>query len=281
MAVQHMETNVDWEAKHLLSVHNLEQAPADTYHELEQNLRWVYDNAMLTRQKSKMSVTEIKRIYEIDREPEQELLQYERKLQDYKPPIPEFLDQSQKLTAAKKGTWVHKIMELLDFTRMETVSQIKEQLIALQRQQRIPENTESFLSSQQLFNFSHSQLGRRAIEAVERGQLYKEKQFVIGVSAEKLMGITVGEKQEKNTASGTAHPVVVQGIIDAYFKEEGKLILLDYKTDRIKEGQEELLSDRYRTQLQYYKDTLEQLTGMEVAETYLYSFALGKELRLF
>ena len=76
-------------------------------------------------------------------------------------------------------------------------------------------------------------------------------------------------------------PIVVQGIIDAYFREGDKLILLDYKTDHIREGQEELLVERYKTQLLYYKDTLEQLTGLTVSETYLYSFALDKEIRMF
>ena len=75
-------------------------------------------------------------------------------------------------------------------------------------------------------------------------------------------------------------PIVVQGIIDAYFREGDKLILLDYKTDKVKEGQEDVLVKRYETQLRYYKETLEQLIGLEVAESYIYSFALGKEIRM-
>ena len=69
--------------------------------------------------------------------------------------------------------------------------------------------------------------------------------------------------------------------MDAYFAEGDDLVLVDYKTDRIKDGQEEDLIKRYRTQMQYYKDTLEQLTGKKVKETYLYSFALGKEIAVF
>jgi ATP-dependent helicase/nuclease subunit A len=74
--------------------------------------------------------------------------------------------------------------------------------------------------------------------------------------------------------------VVVQGIVDGYFKEGDELILLDYKTDHVKPGQENILAKRYETQLRYYRETLEQLTGLKVAETYLYSFALDKEIRV-
>ena len=72
---------------------------------------------------------------------------------------------------------------------------------------------------------------------------------------------------------------MVQGIIDAYFYEEGKIILVDYKTDRVSPGMEGKLLEKYRVQLTYYAKALEQLTGVPVAEQYLYSFAVQKELR--
>ena len=100
-------------------------------------------------------------------------------------------------------------------------------------------------------------------KAAEEKRLYKERRFVIGADVIKA-----------------APKVVVQGIIDAYFEEDGKLILIDYKTDRIKTGEEELLKERYKTQLDYYKNTLEKLTGMVVSEVYIYSFALDKEIKL-
>ena len=107
-------------------------------------------------------------------------------------------------------------------------------------------------------------------QAAREAKLYKEKQFVVGVPASRL----VGETSQDDS-------IVVQGIVDAYFAEGDDLVLVDYKTDHIKDGQEEELIKRYRTQMQYYKDTLEQLTGKNVKETYLYSFALGKEIAAF
>ena len=64
--------------------------------------------------------------------------------------------------------------------------------------------------------------------------------------------------------------------MDAYFVENGKIILVDYKTDRVRSAKE--LVDRYHVQLTYYAQALERLTGMPVAEKIIYSFALGREI---
>ena len=68
----------------------------------------------------------------------------------------------------------------------------------------------------------------------------------------------------------------MQGIIDAYLEEDDGLVLLDYKTDRVAEGQEELLAKRYRVQLDYYQRALEQMAKKPVKERYLYSLRLSK-----
>ncbi|MDO5574953.1 MAG: PD-(D/E)XK nuclease family protein, partial [bacterium] len=72
--------------------------------------------------------------------------------------------------------------------------------------------------------------------------------------------------------------VLVQGIIDAYFEEDGELVVVDYKTDRVTTGEE--LVGRYRMQLDYYAQALEQLTGKHVKEKLIYSFALRREIEV-
>ena len=67
-------------------------------------------------------------------------------------------------------------------------------------------------------------------------------------------------------------------IMDFYFQEEGYLVVLDYKTDWVKAGEEDQLTERYRIQLEYYGQALERMTGKRVKEKYLYSFCLGKAL---
>ena len=56
------------------------------------------------------------------------------------------------------------------------------------------------------------------------------------------------------------------------------MILLDYKTDYVEEGNEEEIVNKYRIQLKYYKEALEKITKVEVKECYLYLFYLGKDI---
>ena len=73
--------------------------------------------------------------------------------------------------------------------------------------------------------------------------------------------------------------VLIQGIIDAFFEEDGRLVVVDYKTDLVLEGQE--LIRRYQVQLDYYKEALNRITGKEVSQKIIYSFALGQEIVLY
>lgn len=65
-------------------------------------------------------------------------------------------------------------------------------------------------------------------------------------------------------------------MIDACADMGNHLCLIDYKTDQIKEGEEQQLLDRYGNQMLYYKAALEQILEKRVSEIYLYSFSLKK-----
>lgn len=273
MAVHHVQSNLDRQVDKHGRIEELKATPALKMEEIEKRLSWGYPEELFTHQKSKLSVTEIKRIYETDYEPSDVIKRTSILQQDYTAPLPHFLAGDKPMDAAGKGTWMHKTMELLDHVEVESREQVCQALEAMRKEGRVPQETETFITDDKIFAFVQSGIGKRMREAAQKGNLYKEKQFVIGVPAERLTG---------KVSQGSADmPIVVQGIIDAYFREGDKLILLDYKTDHIREGQEELLIERYKTQLLYYKDTLEQLTGLTVSETYLYSFALDKEIRMF
>ena len=66
--------------------------------------------------------------------------------------------------------------------------------------------------------------------------------------------------------------MLIQGIIDAYFYEEDGIVVVDYKTDYVKQGEE--LLEKYGRQLDYYEIALEKLTGRRVKEKVIYSFCL-------
>jgi ATP-dependent helicase/nuclease subunit A len=103
--------------------------------------------------------------------------------------------------------------------------------------------------------------------AQEKGMLYREMPFVTGMKADRL-----------KDSWDPGETVLVQGIIDAYFFEEDGIVLVDYKTDRALEGDEESLVRRYQTQFDLYREALESLTGKRVKESFLYSLSLGRAL---
>ena len=97
--------------------------------------------------------------------------------------------------------------------------------------------------------------------------LYREQPFVLGVDAKEFY-----PDQKKGEM------VLIQGIIDAYFEEDGEIIVLDYKTDRVQTEAE--LKDRYREQLRLYTKAIEQIIRKKVKEQIIYSFTLRKEIHL-
>ena len=110
-------------------------------------------------------------------------------------------------------------------------------------------------------------MAERIRKAEAAGKFYKEQQFVLGIPSLEL-----------NPEFGGNEIVLIQGIIDAYFEEDGEYVLIDYKTDRV--SHEEELVARYAKQLEYYERALVQITGKRVREKIIYSFALMKEIYL-
>jgi len=73
---------------------------------------------------------------------------------------------------------------------------------------------------------------------------------------------------------------MLQGIIDCYFEENGKIILVDYKTDSVKNGEVNLLVEKYKSQLDYYEKALQITLDKEVKESYLYLFSIDKAVEV-
>ena len=125
------------------------------------------------------------------------------------------------------------------------------------------------LNQEKLKKFLDSPLGQLFAKAYEENTLYREQHFMQEVEYEKLFPEDGGDNVEK---------VILQGIIDAFIMEEEGIILVDYKTDRVKDGKE--LRNRYQKQIDLYSEALEQILGKKVKRRVLYSFSLGEEVDL-
>lgn len=184
------------------------------------------------------------------------------------PLLPRFRQGEKANAGAAVGTLYHKFLEHLDYEKTETQLELKEQLHHMVRRQWLSKEDAESLNLENIWKFLSSSLGKRMKAAARRGELYREKPFVLGVTADQI-----------NPGWDAREMIMVQGIIDAYFYENGNIILVDYKTDRVAPQGEKVLLKKYRVQLQCYADALRQLTGTPVAEQYLYSFFIQKELR--
>lgn len=125
------------------------------------------------------------------------------------------------------------------------------------------------LNQEKLKKFLDSSLGQLFVKAYKENTLYREQHFMQEVEYEKLFPEDGGDNVEK---------VILQGIIDAFIMEEDGIILVDYKTDRVKDGEE--LRNRYQKQIDLYSEALEQILGKKVKRRVLYSFSLGEEVDL-
>lgn len=233
----------------------------ETRNLIEERFSYRYPYEYLKIIPVKVSVSELKkRSYagEYDRE---ESLFFEP---DIAPLVPRFAAETEEeYTGAARGTAYHRVMECLDYGRVASAEEIREQVEGLLRQQKIEAGEAACIDTGDVLRFVECSLGKRMQKAALAGKLYREQPFVISVGASML-----------NETWPDDERVLVQGIIDAYFLEGEEIILVDYKTDRIRKGEEGKLVELYRVQLEEYAGALERMLGKRVRETYIYSFAV-------
>lgn len=184
-------------------------------------------------------------------------------------------DEETNSGGAIRGTAFHRVLELMEYEhRGEWIAEdrqgrdkLTKWLKDLPAGGKISEEEIGLVSVSRLMRFLKSPLAERMADAWKAGQLFREQPFVMGVPADQ-----VGE--------GLPHDeiVTVQGIIDAFMIEDGKIVLVDYKTDRVSEAGE--LTARYQTQLDLYAEALRKAYGMPVAQKLIYSTALDCEILL-
>ncbi len=184
------------------------------------------------------------------------------------PYIPGFAAETKENRGAERGSAYHKLLECFDYTLPGTSRQIKAFLEDLVAEGKMTAEWAKAIDPEDIVGFLQSGIGKRMRKAALAGCLKREQPFVIGIPANEIYGEAPKEEQ-----------LLIQGIIDAYFVEDGQIVIVDYKTDRVsgEKGEEQLL-ELYRVQLASYARALTQLTCMPVKEACIYSFALGREI---
>ena len=231
--------------------------------QLDAQMDYIYPYEDEGRMKLKFTVSELKKRAALAEEAGQEM--YEEP--EVVPLIPGFLKEEETLTGASRGSAYHKLLELLDFGVQydeESLGKAVEELLA---EGRLTQEMAECIRVGDILHFLECESGRRMGAAARQGKLFKEQPFVLGVDASEIYpGNCSGEK------------ILVQGIIDVYFEEPDGLVVLDYKTDKVRKALE--LTEKYHAQLDYYAQALTQLTGKPVKEKIIYSFTLEEEIKV-
>ncbi|MCM1083157.1 MAG: helicase-exonuclease AddAB subunit AddA [Clostridium sp.] len=247
----------------------------EAYKKFKESFDYVYPYEALTKIKSKMPISEIKKMKAFDGE-HYDVEEYPVTVGQKKSDKEEICKQGEytagsekSLTGAERGTIVHKFMELLDFASLgagDYMQDIRNLLQRLVEAGVFTEEEKGAINEAKINSMLKSDLGQRMIAAAKCGRLKKEQQFSIGIPVKEIY---------KNIDSDDI--VIVQGIIDAFFYEDDKIVLMDYKTDRADEAE---LIGRYHAQLTYYALTLTRLIGLKVEEKLIYSFYLNKTIEV-
>lgn len=167
------------------------------------------------------------------------------------------------VTGAQWGTLMHEAMQWLPVKKY-TQKSMTDMLNSLQAEGKFSDEERSLLSDRSLYGFFNSDLGQRLIASK---RVERELPFSM---------LFDGNRVYPDVENGER--LFLQGIIDTVFVEDDQWVLVDYKTDRVKSGDE--LIRRYKIQMDLYKEALERLTNMPVKASYIYSFRLHEAVLL-
>lgn len=184
---------------------------------------------------------------------------------------PDFLSQATVSIAAQQGTAMHTFMQFADFDRCVKLGTAAEAERLVQDEFITPVQS-TLLEHGRLIRFFESPLYK---EMSKSPALFREKRFNLRLPAERFL-------KDKSKLKEKDLFILVQGVIDCFYKKENRYIVVDFKTDRVPntpEG-EEILRTRHSEQLHYYKLAVEEITGEHVIQTLIYSFALNREIKV-
>lgn len=177
---------------------------------------------------------------------------------------PAFLTDNTGLSAAQKGTATHKVMQYIDYGK--AYEDLESEIDRLVSANILTVQESECIDREKIRKFLSSSLVERIIKS-ER--VYKEKKFTVDIPVKSVY---------PEIEDDFGETVMIQGIVDCAFIEDGEMIIVDYKTDRI--SNEAKLIEMYHEQVKAYKYAMEKITPYKVSKMYLYSFHLSKTVEI-
>lgn len=230
--------------------------------EIERRLQWEYPYRQMNALPVKITVSELKRRFDTRFDEESSSM--------YVPALikkPMFLEESRNMSAAEKGTIMHFFMQHLDIA-FSSRDQLQQQLSRMIEMELLTEEQAKTVDLTKILVLLESSLGKRMAAA----KLHREVPFNLEMGCTEIY--TDLDEQKYGH-----HKVMLQGVIDCYFEDSDGLVLLDYKTDFVKDSSD-FIKQRYKVQIDCYTKALERITGKNVKERYIYLFHNGEILEV-
>lgn len=178
---------------------------------------------------------------------------------------PKFLAGKTALTGAERGTALHLVMQDLDFFCEPNEQSVRAQIEAMRAQRKLTEEQAKAADVHAIVRFLRSDLAARIRKSK---QVEREYRFSLLRPVRDFSSLDADDS------------VLLQGVVDCFFEEDGELVVVDFKTDHVSRAQLDERAEHYRPQLEAYSMALTRVKGKKVKEKVLYFFSAGEEVRL-
>ncbi len=186
---------------------------------------------------------------------------------------PLFLQEKKGLTPSEVGTAYHNIMQRLDLSDDISKDDLTRQINTMVEKELITFEEAKSVKVDKILKFLQSNIGKKVIEAFKENSLKRELPFRVEINAS-----TIYPNVSKETY--LEEKMLLRGVIDCYFEAGEEGIILDYKTDYVREDNIEEIKERYKVQLDYYSKAIKDAFKKEKVKKYLYLFSLDKEVEV-
>ncbi len=172
------------------------------------------------------------------------------------------------LTPAQRGTATHRFMQYADYRN--ALRDTAGELSRLVAENKMTPEEGAAVDIESVHRFFTSSLAQRIL-AADDDKVFREYEFAVSLPLREVYP-DIPEQAAKDEV------VIIQGIADCAFVENGELVIVDYKTDRAASVSD--LAVRYAPQLATYRRCLSLVFDMNVKETYIYSFRFGTQIEV-
>ena len=221
---------------------------------LRERFSFVYPHAKASELPSKMTVTGLK-----DRDFYRDAEVLGKK--SFTSKKPGFMTISRELSGAERGTALHLAMQYIDYKKCVSEAAVGVELERLAETGLLEEKQAAAVDKKKIARFFESDIGRRAQKAEN---IMREFRFSLLYPAERFF------------PGGGEDKILLQGVVDCFFEEDGEISIIDFKTDSVTP---ETLEDKvmqYLPQLTVYSESLERITEKHVKERVIYFFGQDK-----